>query len=85
MKFEYIPSPMVCSTKYTFDIENNVIKHVSIENGCQGNTLGLSRLLEGMDVDTAIKKIKGIDCNRKGTSCPDQVAKALEEFKRKNG
>jgi len=84
MKFEYIPSQMVCSTKYTFEIENNIIKSVYIENGCQGNTIGLSRLLEGMDIDTAISKIKGIDCRGKGTSCPDQVARALEEFKKKN-
>jgi len=85
MKFEYIPSRMVCSTRYVFEIENDVIKLVSIENGCQGNTLGLSRLLEGMKVDEAIKKIKGIDCNGKGTSCPDQVAKALEKYKKENG
>lgn len=84
MKYEFIPSQMVCSTKYTFEIENNIIQKVTIENGCQGNTIGLSRLLEGMDVDNAINKLKGIDCRGRGTSCPDQIARALEKYKLEN-
>ena len=49
--------------------------------GCSGNTQGVARLIEGMDVDEAIKRIDGIDCAGRGTSCPDQLAKALKEYK----
>ena len=47
--------------------------------GCMGNTQGVARLVEGMDVNEAISRMKGIDCNGRGTSCPDQLAKALEQ------
>ena len=50
--------------------------------GCPGNTVGVSRLVEGKNVDEVIKMLKGIDCRGRGTSCPDQVAKALEEYKK---
>ena len=63
------------------DIDGDTIKKVTIEGGCAGNTVGVSRLVEGMKIDEAIKRLKGIPCGFKGTSCPDQLARALEEFK----
>lgn len=63
------------------DIDGDTIKKVTIEGGCAGNTVGVSRLVEGMKIDEAIKRLKGIPCGFKGTSCPDQLARALEEIK----
>lgn len=74
----------VCSTAITFDIENDIIKEVSFMRGCEGNLTGISSLVAGMNVDQAISKLQGIDCKGKGTSCPDQLAKALIEWKAKN-
>ncbi|HIZ07269.1 MAG TPA: TIGR03905 family TSCPD domain-containing protein [Candidatus Eubacterium avistercoris] len=71
----------VCSREIRFDIEGNRIKSVQFVGGCSGNTQGVARLIEGMDVDEAIKRIDGIDCAGRGTSCPDQLAKALKEYK----
>ena len=63
-----------------FEIENNIIKSLKILGGCPGNTVGVSKLVEGKDIETVIKLLKGIPCRDKGTSCPDQVAKALEQY-----
>ncbi|WP_291628105.1 TIGR03905 family TSCPD domain-containing protein [Clostridium sp.] len=71
----------VCSTEIHLDIENDTIKNVEFIRGCQGNLLGISALVSGMNIDDAINKLKGIDCRNKGTSCPDQLSKALEEYK----
>ena len=71
----------VCSREIKFDIEGYRIKSVQFVGGCSGNTQGVARLIEGMDVDEAIKRIDGIDCAGRGTSCPDQLAKALKEYK----
>ncbi len=80
---EYIYSPMgVCSQRMKIEVENNIIKNVEIIGGCPGNTLGVARLIKGMDIDEAIKRLKGILCGNKGTSCPDQLAKALENIKK---
>ena len=83
MKYEYKPSG-VCSSKYTFEIEDDVIKSVTIYDGCPGNTMGLSKLLVGMKVDDVIDQLLGIDCRGRGTSCPDQIAKALISYKNNN-
>lgn len=72
----------VCSTEIHLDVEDNKIKSVDFIKGCQGNLLGISTLVEGMEVDQAISKLKGIKCRSKDTSCPDQLAQALEEFKK---
>jgi uncharacterized protein (TIGR03905 family) len=64
-----------------FDIENNIVKSLQIIGGCPGNTVGVSRLVEGRSIDEIIQMLKGIPCGYRGTSCPDQVAKALEEYK----
>ena len=84
MIFEYNPSG-VCSRHYTFDIdENNIIKSVEIIGGCQGNLAGISKLLVGMNIDNVIEKFEGTDCHGKGTSCLDQISRALKSFKEKN-
>lgn len=78
---EYKFKPMgVCSQEMIVDIENGVIKEAKIVGGCAGNTVGLTNLLKGMTVEEAIKRLKGIPCGFKGTSCPDQMAKGLEEI-----
>ncbi|GAA0804871.1 TIGR03905 family TSCPD domain-containing protein [Clostridium sp. AF19-22AC] len=69
----------VCSQMINFDIEDNKVKNVAFTGGCNGNLQGISRLIEGMDVDEAISKIEGIQCGFKKTSCPDQLAKALKK------
>lgn len=75
---QYKPSG-VCSQMINFDIEDNKVKNVSFVGGCAGNLQGIARLIDGMDVDEAIARIDGIHCGFKGTSCPDQLAKALKK------
>ena len=82
MQYLYNPKG-VCSRQMIIDVENNIIKSVKIIGGCAGNTQGVARLVQGMNVDEAIKRLKGILCGDKGTSCPDQLARALEEIKNK--
>lgn len=67
----------VCSRSITFDVKDNKVTDVQFEGGCSGNTQGVARLVEGMDIDEAIKRMKGIRCGFKSTSCPDQLALAL--------
>jgi len=69
----------VCSKEIHFEIEGDTIKSVKFIGGCSGNTQGVSRLVEGMKVQEAIDRLSGIDCNGKGTSCPDQLSKALKQ------
>ena len=83
MQYKYIPQG-VCSMEMIFDIENNIIKSLEIVGGCPGNTVGVSRLVEGRKIDDVIEMLKGIECGVKGTSCPDQVAIALENYKKEN-
>ncbi len=80
MKFEYVPRN-VCSRHYTLDIEDNKIRSLEVEGGCQGNLGGISRIVVGMDVDDVIKAFEGVDCHGRGTSCPDQISKALRAYK----
>lgn len=70
----------VCARNITFDIVDGKVSNVRFEGGCSGNTQGISRLIEGMSVDEAIRRMEGIQCGFKGTSCPDQLAKALKEI-----
>ena len=72
----------VCSTEIHIDVENNIIKNVEFIRGCPGNLMGISYLVKGMEIDEAINKLKGITCGNKDTSCPDQLSKALEEYKK---
>ncbi len=70
-----------CSRAIHFEIEDDIIRSVEFVGGCDGNTTGLSRLLTGMPVDIVIERLSGIDCNGRGTSCPDQLARALKTYK----
>lgn len=70
-----------CSKEISFELDGKTVKNVHFLFGCMGNTQGVSKLVEGMDVDEAISRLKGIDCNGRGTSCPDQLARALEQAK----
>lgn len=72
----------VCSTEIHINVENNIIKNVEFIRGCPGNLIGISALVNGMNIDEAIAKLKGITCGNKDTSCPDQLSKALEEYKK---
>ena len=72
-----------CSREIQFDIENNKITAVKFVNGCAGNTQGVARLAVGRDVDEVISLLEGVMC-RNGTSCPDQLARALKEYKANN-
>ncbi len=69
----------VCSRSITFDIEDGVITNVQFEGGCNGNTQGIAALVEGMAVEEAIRRLSGIRCGYKDTSCPDQLANALRQ------
>ena len=80
MKISYKTSG-VCSRTINIEIEDEIIKSVYFEGGCNGNTKGISALVEGMRVDDVIDRLEGIKCGFKGTSCPDQLAKALKTLK----
>lgn len=77
MKFSYKPHG-VCSAQMNFEIEDGVLKDIEIIRGCSGNTQGVAALCKGMKVDEVIDKLEGINCNGRGTSCPDQLAKGLK-------
>ena len=81
---EYIYHPQgVCSQEMVFDIEDGVVKDLKVIGGCSGNLQGISKLVKGLTVDEVIEKLRGIRCGFKSTSCPDQISKALEEYKKK--
>lgn len=71
----------VCATQIDIEVENGIIQNVKFTGGCNGNSKGLSSLVEGMKIDDVIKKTSGIDCGGRGTSCPDQLANFLKEMK----
>ncbi len=68
-----------CSRAIDFDVEDNIVRNVRFTGGCNGNTQGVGRLVEGMDKDEVIRRLENINCNGRGTSCPDQLAKALKQ------
>ena len=82
MKFEYQPSG-VCSRRITFEVDGRTVRSLEFTGGCSGNAQGLSRLVEGMDIDEVIRRVSGIRCGFKPTSCPDQLSKALTAAKKK--
>lgn len=69
----------VCSRLMEIDVEGDVIQAVRITGGCNGNLQGLSALLVGMTTDEAIRRLEGIHCGPRPTSCPDQMAQALKQ------
>ena len=75
-RYEYTPIG-VCSVKMIIEAVDDVISYVEIVGGCPGNSVAVSKLCVGMKIDDAINKLSGIDCRGRGTSCPDQLAKAL--------
>lgn len=76
MTYTYRPRG-VCSQLMEIELDGRVIRSVKVTGGCDGNLKGISRLLEGMDADEAIRRMEGVRCGFKQTSCPDQLAKAL--------
>ena len=68
-----------CSTEMFIEHENGIIQRVRIVRGCPGNTQGVAALLVGMSLEEAVKRLDGIQC-RNGTSCPDQLAKAIKQY-----
>ena len=74
----------VCSRSIDITVENNVIQEVVYHGGCSGNTQGVAALVRGMTVEDAIERLSGIRCGFKPTSCPDQLARALSEYRSQN-
>lgn len=72
----------VCCSDIEFEIENDIVKKVIFNGGCSGNAAGLSKLVAGMKVEDVIEKLEGTKCGRKATSCPDQLSKALKEWRK---
>ncbi len=83
MEYRFKPSGRVCSQEMIIELEGDIIKKVTIVGGCAGNTVGVANLIQGMKIEEAIKRLKGIPCGVRGTSCPDQLSLALEEAKNK--
>lgn len=78
MEYSYKTSG-TCSKEITFDVIDGKIYNVKFKGGCPGNTLGVASLVEGRDVNEVIKLLEGINCAGRGTSCPDQLSKALKK------
>lgn len=81
MKYTYRPKG-VCSQMMELDINDDKVTGLKVVGGCSGNLQGIAKLVEGMEIDEVIRRLEGIRCGFKSTSCPDQIAKALEQYKR---
>lgn len=79
-QFVYQPKG-VCSKEMRFEMDGDVIRKVTIVGGCPGNLLGISRMLENKSIDEVIKAFEGVRCGAKSTSCPDQIACALKQYR----
>ena len=75
--YKYTPKG-VCSVEINFELDNGIVKNIHFTRGCNGNTQGIAKLAEGMRAEEVIARLKGTDCSSRGTSCPDQLARALE-------
>lgn len=82
MEFQFIPRG-VCSRQIDIVLDGDIIQDVKFTGGCSGNTQGVAALAKGMKVQDYIARCKGIRCGAKSTSCPDQLAHALEEALKK--
>ena len=78
MKYTYRTTG-TCSREIVFDLEDGIVKNISFQGGCNGNLKGVSSLAEGQKAEDVIKRLEGIKCGFKNTSCPDQLATALKE------
>lgn len=80
MTITYTPQG-VCSQQMTLEIDNGVITSLTVLGGCSGNLQGIARLVAGLEVDEAIRRLEGIRCGNKPTSCPDQLSHALRQYR----
>ena len=80
MKYEYIPAG-VCSRRMEIEIDGDIITDIKVEGGCNGNLKGISALCRGRKKGDVIAALSGLTCGHKGTSCPDQLARALAAIK----
>lgn len=78
MTIEFYPQG-VCSRKMDIQVENGIVQSMKVTGGCHGNLQGISRLVVGMPVEEVIRRLDGIHCGYKSTSCPDQLAQALKQ------
>ena len=69
----------VCARNIKYEVNEGIVSSVYFDGGCPGNSQGISRLVEGMEINDVINRLQGIKCGSRGTSCPDQFAKALSE------
>lgn len=79
MKYTY-DAKGICAVKIQFDVENNKVYNVSFQGGCDGNHKGITSLVEGMEVNEVIKRLEGITCGYRKSSCPDQLAAGLRKY-----
>ena len=77
--YEFEPKG-TCSTKISFDIIDGKMRSLAFEDGCEGNLKAIGMLAEGMDAAEIAAKFRGLDCEDRGTSCADQLARAVEKF-----
>lgn len=75
------PSAKVCSKQIDIEIKDGIIQKVVYTRGCEGNAKGIGALIKDMSVEEAIRRLEGINCGKRGTSCPDQLAKVLKALK----
>lgn len=80
MKYVYRPKG-VCSQIMEFEIENDIIQSMKVTGGCNGNLKGICSILKGKNIQEVIDAFEGIHCGPRPTSCPDQIAKALKQYK----
>ena len=78
--FNFQTSPMVCSSDIDVEVDNGIIRKIEFTGGCHGNLQGVAKLAENRPVEEVISLLKGIRCNGKPTSCPDQLATALQKY-----
>jgi len=74
----------ICSKEINFKVEDNIVTEIEYINGCDGNLKGISSLVKGMKVDDIIERLDGITCGPRKSSCPDQLANALKEYRANN-
>lgn len=79
MTYEFTPNG-VCSRKMLIEVEDGIVKDLKVVGGCNGNLQGISSLVKGMKIDEVIKRLEGIHCGPRPTSCPDQLAQALKQL-----
>ena len=80
MHYIYKTSQLVCSSQIDIDVENGVVTNVAFTGGCPGNLLAIGILVKGKTPQEIIDQLEGVDCGGKGTSCADQLAKAMKEI-----